>query len=86
VAIEGNQNSDRVYKALLQAAEQAKHLWTRVYYNSALGSYEVLKAAGDYGEPQWPDRTFRDLLELAFRGNVVDQPDHPVIRKLNGEL
>ena len=44
MAIEGNQNSDRVYKALLQAAEQAKHLWTRVYYNSALGSYEVLKA------------------------------------------
>jgi hypothetical protein len=46
----------------------------------------MVVAKGDLGEPQWPDKTFRDLLELAFRDRRIDRADHPVIRELAGEL
>jgi hypothetical protein len=38
------------------------------------------------GTPQWPDKTLRDLIEIAFRYNLIDREDHPVIRELAGEL
>ena len=43
-------------------------------------------AKGDLGEPQWPDKSFRELIAIAFRDNVIDRADHPVIRELNGEI
>jgi hypothetical protein len=69
----------------LDCAEEAQHLWVRVAANKSAGYYEGYRALEDLGEPEWPKKSFRDLMELAFKGNVVDQPDHHVIRKLNGQ-
>ena len=81
-----NRRGEAWAKSALQAAEQAKSLWVKVYGNRDLGAYEMVVAKGDLGEPQWPDKTFRDLLELAFRDRRIDRADHPVIRELAGEL
>jgi hypothetical protein len=43
-------------------------------------------ARGDLGEPQWPDKSFRDLLATAFGDYLIDREDHEVIRELNGEF
>ena len=51
-----------------------------------LGGYALFRAKGDLGEPQWPDKSFRDLIELAFRSHLIDRPDHEVVRELAGEL
>ena len=79
-------NMRRISDSALMAAEEAKTLWTKVAWNRALGAYEHTVAKGELGDPQWPDRKFRDLLEIAFRGRVIDRPDHPVIRDLEGQL
>jgi hypothetical protein len=76
----------RISETALLAAEQAKTLWVRVSWSRDLGGYELHRAKGDLGEPQWPAKSFRDLIEIAFRHNVIDRPDHPVIRELEGEL
>ena len=34
----------------------------------------------------WPDTPFRDLLRTAFKGRYIDSLDHPVLRKLRGEV
>jgi hypothetical protein len=83
---DGNDRGRRVADTALQAAEQAKTLWTKVFWNRDLGGYEFARAKGDLGEPQWPDKGFRDLLEIAFRYNLIDREDHPVIKELAGEL
>lgn len=70
----------------LQAAEQGKTLWTKMVGNRDLGGYEMFRAKGDLGEPQWPDRPFRDLLKIAFSDRLIDNENHPVIREINGEL
>jgi hypothetical protein len=76
----------RMSETALLCAEQAKSLWVRVMWSKDLGGYELLRAKGDLGEPQWPDKSLRDLLEIAFRHNRIDGADHPVIRELAGEL
>jgi hypothetical protein len=76
----------RIADSALQAAEEAKRLWVRVWWNRDLGAYEMARAKGDLGSPQWPDKSFRDLLEIGFRNNLIDRADHPVIRELAGEL
>jgi hypothetical protein len=84
-----NDDNDRIRRmadTALQGAEQAKTLWVKILWSRDLGGYEMQRAKGDLGEPQWPDKSFRDLLEIAFRHNLVDQEGHPVIRELAGEI
>ncbi|MFW6034537.1 MAG: hypothetical protein ACOC9R_05310 [bacterium] len=81
-----NDGARRWAETALQVAEQAKGLWVKMAGNRDLGGYELFRAKGDLGEPQWPDKTFRDLIEIAFRDRLIDRPDHEVIRELNGEL
>lgn len=81
-----NDRFRRMADTALQAAEQAKSLWVKVVWNRDLGGYEMFRAKGDLGEPQWPEKSFRDLIEIAFRLNLISTEDHPVIRELAGEL
>jgi hypothetical protein len=82
-------NNDRIRRisdTAIQCAEQAKTLWVKVCWDRDLGGYGMQRAKGDLGEPQWPDKSMRDLLELGFRNYLVDRPDHPVIREFAGEI
>ena len=51
-----------------------------------LGAYAHVRARGNLDEPKWPDKTFGELLRIAFAARIIDRPDHPYIRELNGEL
>lgn len=84
--VEGNDRNRRSADTALQAAEQAKSLWVRVMWDADLSGYSMQRAKGDIGDPQWPDKSMRDLLEIAFRSYLIDREDHPVIRELAGEL
>lgn len=81
-----NDSGRRVADTALEGAQQARSLWTKLAWNRDLGGYEVARAKGDLGEPQWPDKSLRDLLEIAFRHYLIDSPDHAVIKELQGEL
>jgi hypothetical protein len=51
-----------------------------------LGAYDVYQATGQLGEPQWPAVPFKELLRVAFKGRFIDSLDHPVLRRLRGEV
>jgi hypothetical protein len=70
----------------LRIAEEAKTLWVRMWGDRDLGGYAMVRARGNLEEPKWPDKEFRELLRIAFDARIVDRPDHPLIRELNGEL
>jgi len=67
-----------------EAASLAMKRWIRIGANMSLGAYEVFEAAGNLPDPKWPDLDLRQILEIAFKGMVVDDPDHPVIQRLRG--
>ena len=70
----------------LQAAEMAQKGWMRVAANMSLGAYEVYQATGDIPSPDWPEMDFGGILKVAFKGHYITEEDHPVIRRLRGEI
>ncbi len=68
------------------AAARAVHAWVRVQANMALGAYEVYEAVGEIPDPEWPELAMDEIVRIAVRGRVIDSLDHPVLRKLRGEV
>jgi hypothetical protein len=70
--------------SLLAAVGLAEKSWVRIAANMKANFYDVVKAPAIKDEPIWPQATFADLIEIAFRGKIIDSPDHIVLKKLMG--
>lgn len=68
----------------LEAAKIGQNSWVRVSSNRSAGMYETFAAEGELPEPQWPDLSFPEILEIAFRGRYIKELDHPALKKLRG--
>jgi hypothetical protein len=82
-----DQRRDEWSRTELEAAELGMEGWVRVRANMSLGAYEVFETTANWPAPVWPaDIGFSKLLEIAFRDRFVRNLDHPVVRRLRGEL
>ena len=70
--------------SLAQAMPVAEKNWCRISANMGTGSYDVLVATGLAEEPKWPAATFPELVSIAFRGAIIEDAEHIVIRQLLG--
>jgi hypothetical protein len=77
---------DEWSRTALEAADLATKGWVRVMANMGLGGYEVWQANGQLPELAWPDVPFRDLLRIAFKDRFINDLNHPVLRRLRGEV
>ena len=73
-------------KVAREGAEEAMGHWVRVTANRAKGTYDVGRSKIELMEPKWPDKTFSEILEIAFKDTVIKDLDHPVIKALQGEV
>lgn len=73
-------------ESALEAVEQAKGNWVRVFADMGRGHYRIMKAEGDLEAPEFSDKPFNELLEIGFKGRVIDSEDHPICRKLRGQV
>lgn len=64
------------------AAVLATTQWVRISANMALGAYDVSVATVQLPEPEWTDKSFNDILRIAFRDRVIETVEHPVIQRL----
>jgi hypothetical protein len=83
---ESDGRHDEWSRSALEAAMTGAKKWVRVTANMSLGAYEVWTAEGSMPEPEWPEQSFGELLRVAFRDRYVESLDHPVVRRLRGEL
>jgi hypothetical protein len=83
---DGKQNE--WHRTAEKAAEFAMRGWVRVVSNRSLGAYEIMQATVHVPDPVWPDLSMGEIVRVALkdRGLIVDHPDHPVLRKLQGRL
>lgn len=72
--------------SLIDAINYARQRWVRVAANMALGGYEVFTPTGDLPDPDWPATPMRELLRTAFRDHFIDSLDHPILKRLRGEV
>jgi hypothetical protein len=84
--VEAEKGLDDWSKSALIGMETAKGKWTKLTSNMDGGYYEVFTAKGNLGEPNWPETGLVDLFSLALRNRVISSMDHPVIKRLHGEL
>ena len=68
-----------------EAVEAAKNGWIRMISNRSLGAYEVHIAPAIETVPKWPEQSFQQLLEIAFKGRLIADADHILLRQLRGE-
>jgi hypothetical protein len=68
------------------AAREAETRWVKVVSDQVGGCYVAYPAAGELPDPEWPSEPLPELILLAFKNQRIDSPDHPVIRRLRGEL
>ncbi len=73
-------------ESALEAAELAQTKWIRIRANLSAGQYEIFEAEATIPEPEFPDKSFAELLELAFCDRVILNKNHPVIQKILGKL
>ncbi len=73
-------------ESALKAALQSMTSWIRILPNRANSSYDIYQATGLIPEPEWPELSFEKILDLAFKDRVIDSTDHPILKKLRGEL
>ena len=66
-------------------AETAMSSWVRISSNQAKKEYEAFKANWDL-EPDWPQDSFEDILEIAFKDRVISSMEHPIVRYLKSEI
>ena len=70
----------------LEAANLAQTKWVKVSANMNLGAYDIAVATAILPEPEWPEDDFKAILEIAFKDKIIAKPDHPVLRRLRGEV
>ena len=59
--------------------------WQRVQADVSRSEYSQIKTAAHWPEPAWPDADLEQLLEVAFKGRLIADNNHEVLRMLRGE-
>ena len=83
---DSNGRTDNWNHSALEASLLAREQWVRIAANMSLGSYEVFTATGELPEPDWPDLSFQEIMDIAFKGKFITDLDHAAIRRLRGAL
>jgi hypothetical protein len=64
----------------------AREKWIRVKPNRDQGMYEARIPEHQFDDPEWPILTYEEILRKAFKDKLIDSMEHPVLKKLRGEL
>jgi hypothetical protein len=67
-------------------AKMAMEHWIKIRSNRSLGAYEASTPTGNLPDPEWSDISFKEILKIAFRDNRIESLDHPVLKRLRGEI
>ena len=71
----------------IAAFDASKSGWIRMKSNRACGFYDIIEPEKIMPEPDWPDMSFADMLQIAFNDDhIVDRDDHPALRRLKGGM
>jgi hypothetical protein len=74
------------HDTLLLAIQRAKTRWVRISADMGLGAYRIWEAQGDLSEPEWPEMTLSEMLEVGFKDRIIDDENHPIVNKLLGRV
>jgi len=82
--VTGNRNP--WHESLAGNISHSQSKWIRISANKDVQGYDTFEATGNLPEPAWPEHDIEALVDIAFRGKIITDLDHPVIQKLLGSV
>jgi hypothetical protein len=73
-----------VWQSYRKAAEMAQTEWISMVWSDEHRDYIITSAEGEIPEPVWPERTLSEFLIEGFADAVIDNEEHPYVRKVRG--
>lgn len=70
------------HESAIKAATLARTAWVRIAANRNAGAYDTFLATGEIPPPTWPEKSYSDILQLAFDQKIIDDTKHPVFRAI----
>jgi hypothetical protein len=70
----------------LEVAAAARENWVRMQWSNQQKSYTYQIATAVVSDPVWPDMSFNAMLRRAFENRTITDLEHPVLRRLRGEV
>jgi hypothetical protein len=70
----------------LEAAKAAETKWVKMFWDQSQRRHRIKVSQFLEDEPAWPDLPLGELLRLAFKDKVIATTDHPILRRLRGEV
>lgn len=87
IALPASDGEDNEYNRTRRIAYNlAKEKWVKLQTDE--GSYSTVLAMSNLPEPVWPEEPINMIkaLEIAFKDKLIESIDHPVLKKIRGEL
>ncbi len=68
--------------------QTAMQRWLRIAWNKSANGYDMIFVSDNVRvpEPAWPTASLSEILGKAFKGRIITDLDHPVLRRLRGEV
>ena len=70
------------------AYKAAETQWVKLQRNDSIWAYDTVLAISKLPEPEWPEepQNMVKAIELAFKDKTIDNHNHPILKKIRGEL
>jgi hypothetical protein len=72
------------HNSAMKIVHIARERWVRVGSDRDRSCYVAYVATRSYGDPEFPDRTLSEMLDIAFSGKYIDNLDHSAVKDLIG--
>jgi hypothetical protein len=84
IGIETDGRLNSWYESARDAELRAHTAWTRIVSNMPTKAYDIYAQDDPCDEPDWTSQSFEEILEIAFKGRIIDTPDHRIVRNWLG--
>ena len=81
-----NGKNNQWWQSAHEIAQEAQRQWVRCIANQKSGGYEQIESLISIAEPEWPDKSLRDLCAMAFGNQRISDLDHLVVKRLQGRM
>jgi hypothetical protein len=81
---DGSGRRNAWHETAREASELAKREWVKLVSDMPSGCYRVYRAKGKLPDPIFPEKSLEELLRIAFRGRIIENEAHPVVRQALG--
>lgn len=90
VGIQTNEDGtlNSYHRSRAELYEMGKEKWISISANLDLGAYVATEAKSKIPDPAWPPKpeNIDEAVQIAFKNNVIDNENHPILKKLRGEI